>query len=676
MSPVFSTLAVRAGLAALALTTALGAAAQVPARGTEDLLKSAREAFTKRDRARLASLKAQALEQRDPLAPWVDYWELGNRLAEVRADEVEAFYARWPGSYVEDRLRNDWLLETGRRRDWAAFAKDRPRFRMNDDREVVCYDLVQQHLSGKDVVAAARRAWIAQRDPGDGCLLLAQTLYDAKAFSANDVWRQVRHAVEYGRLKSARAAAAVLGERVNRPLADALDNPTRYMALKASALDHMRAEVASLAIARIASTDPDQAARLMTERWSDVLGADHGAWAWAMVAKQGALALRPESLDWTRAAWQQLRRKDAGHPDWSPETLAWLARAALRLAPAPERWTLVLRAVDAMDPAFREDATWQYWRARALQGLAPAGEAGDAARAEAQQVLRNLSGQLNFYGQLAAEDLGAPQPLPARPAPPSAPEREAARAHPGLQRALTAIAIGLRSEGVREWNFSLIGMGDRELLAAAQWACEREVWDRCINSSDRTRTEIDLEQRFPMPMKAEVLAKARDIGLDPAYAYGLIRQESRFIMDARSTVGASGLMQVMPATAKWTAKKIGMTDFRPEQITERDTNLRIGSAYLKLVLDDLGGSQAMAAAAYNAGPSRPRRWREGPVLEPAIWAENVPIHETRDYVKKVLSNATYYAGLLAGKPASLKARLGTAIGPRPASQPQPDGELP
>ena len=308
MSPVFSTLAVRAGLAALALTTALGTAAQVPARGTEDLLKSAREAFTKRDRARLASLKAQALEQRDPLAPWVDYWELGNRLAEVRADEVEAFYARWPGSYVEDRLRNDWLLETGRRRDWAAFAKDRPRFRMNDDREVVCYDLVQQHLSGKDVVAAARRAWIAQRDPGDGCLLLAQTLYDAKAFSANDVWRQVRHAVEYGRLKSARAAAAVLGERVNRPLADALDNPTRYMALKASALDHMRAEVASLAIARIASTDPDQAARLMTERWADVLGADHGAWAWAIVARQGAVALRPESIDWTRTAWRRSRR--------------------------------------------------------------------------------------------------------------------------------------------------------------------------------------------------------------------------------------------------------------------------------------------------------------------------------------------------------------------------------
>ena len=135
-------------------------------------------------------------------------------------------------------------------------------------------------------------------------------------------------------------------------------------------------------------------------------------------------------------------------------------------------------------------------------------------------------------------------------------------------------------------------------------------------------------------------------------------------------------MQVMPATAKWTAKKIGMSDFRPEMITERDTNLRIGSAYLKLVLDDLGGSQAMAAAAYNAGPGRPRRWREGPTLEPAIWAENVPIHETRDYVKKVLSNATYYAGLLAGKPAALKARLGSSIGPRAAGANPADTDLP
>ena len=137
-----------------------------------------------------------------------------------------------------------------------------------------------------------------------------------------------------------------------------------------------------------------------------------------------------------------------------------------------------------------------------------------------------------------------------------------------------------------------------------------------------------MTQRFPTPFRREVTARAGEIGLDPAYVYGLIRQESRFIMDARSGVGASGPMQVMPATARWTAKKIGLP-FTLEMIADRDTNIRIGTAYLKLVLDEFGGSQALAAAAYNAGPGRPRKWRDGPVLETAIWAENIPFPETQ-----------------------------------------------
>jgi soluble lytic murein transglycosylase len=135
-------------------------------------------------------------------------------------------------------------------------------------------------------------------------------------------------------------------------------------------------------------------------------------------------------------------------------------------------------------------------------------------------------------------------------------------------------------------------------------------------------------------------------------------------------------MQIMPATARWTAKRIGLADFRPEMISDRDTNLRIGASYLKLVLDDFGGSQAMAAAAYNAGPSRPRRWRDGAVLEPAAWAENIPFTETRDYVKKVLSNAVYYGALLGAPPPSLKTRLGGSIGPREPSAPVTDREIP
>ena len=285
-----------------------------------------------------------------------------------------------------------------------------------------------------------------------------------------------------------------------------------------------------------------------------------------------------------------------------------------------------------------------------------------------------------FYEQLALEDLGRKIAVPEKPALPSPDEKEAARANAGLTRALHAIAIGLRSEGVREWNYSVGlhdkgGMDDRALLAAAERACQREVWDRCINTSERTRAVIDFDQRFPMPHQAAVTKRAGTIGLDPAYVYGLIRQESRFITDARSHVGASGLMQVMPATAKWTAKKIGLVNFTPAQINDRDTNIAIGTGYLKLVLDDFAGSMPLAAAAYNAGPGRPRNWRNGPILEAAIWAENVPFAETRDYVKKVLSNTTNYAAILTGQPQSLKARLGS-IGPRLGSADADNKELP
>jgi soluble lytic murein transglycosylase len=302
---------------------------------------------------------------------------------------------------------------------------------------------------------------------------------------------------------------------------------------------------------------------------------------------------------------------------------------------------------------------------------------------EAQVLLESIASMRGFYEMLALEELGRPLLAPARPAELTAAEREAARLNPGLNRALYAVLIGLRAEGVREWNYSTNlhqkgGMGERELLAAAQFACDKEVWDRCINTSERTKESFDFEQRFPMPFKEAVVKRAGEIGLDPAYVYGLIRQESRFIMDARSGVGASGLMQVMPATARWTAKKIGLNNFSADQITDRDTNIAIGTGYLKLVLDDFAGSMPLAAAAYNAGPSRPRSWRGasgGPVIEAAAWAENVPFAETRDYVKKVLANTTVYAAVITGKAQSLKARLGH-IGPRDAAAPEVNKDLP
>jgi soluble lytic murein transglycosylase len=331
-----------------------------------------------------------------------------------------------------------------------------------------------------------------------------------------------------------------------------------------------------------------------------------------------------------------------------------------------------------MGESQRNDPTWVYWRARSLLQVATEG-----ARAQALALLESIASPRGFYEQLALEELGQRITTAPKPTPLTHDEKEAARLNPGLNRALYAINMGLRAEGVREWNYSTNlhvrgGMDDRALLAAADMACHHEVWDRCINTSERTKSVIDFEQRFPMPFKAAVIARTAQIGLDPAYVYGLIRQESRFIMDAKSGVGAAGLMQVMPATAKWTAKKLGLYGFQPQHITDRDTNIAIGTGYLKLVLDSFDGSMPMAAAAYNAGPGRPRSWRGqtgGPVMEAAIWAENVPFNETRDYVKKVLSNTTNYAALITGQPQSLKSRLGS-VGPKDATLPEVGLDLP
>lgn len=629
--------------------TALAASAQV-APPTTDLAVQAREAWVKRDRKRLAALVATARTQDHPLAGWVEYFDLNGRMSDLSQPEMDAFYARYAGSYVEDRLRNDWLLELGRRRDWGNFRRDHASYVMRDDREVACYVLLAEHAGGGKIsLDDARAAWLGQRDADDGCREMAATLVQAGLFKHDLVWAKARLATEQSRPRAARQAVALLGDKgLDQKLAALQDNAGRYLTRQARTTPRADAELTALALARVAASDADQAGDLVNDKWSR-LPADLKAWLWVQVGRQSALRLQDNAL-------ASFARADKLAPAlaWSDEALAWAARAALR-AKSP---AVALSAIDRMSAAEQRDPAWVYWRASAVRLQ---GAQGDAAAARAQ--LATLASQpLTYFGRLAAEDLAQPTPLPPVPAPLTAEERRAARGHAGLTRALQLIALGLRGEGVREWNFSLRGMNDRALLAAAQEACDREVWDRCINTSERTRGEIDMAQRYPTPHRAELMRETQAARLDPAYVFGLIRQESRFVLDARSHVGASGLMQVMPATAKWTARKVGMT-YSPDLMHDRDFNLRIGTQYLKLVLDRFDGAQALAAAAYNAGPGRPARWRDGPVVDAAVWAENIPFNETRDYVRKVLLGGAIYAQVLGLPSSSLRERLGTSVGP-------------
>ncbi len=651
--------------------------AQNNASRADEVLVEMNKAFKRGDKNRLSQLLPQA--QGHALEPWAAYWELKARLDEASAREVQDFMARYAGSYQEDRLRNDWLLLLGQRRDWAAFAAEYPAYRMGDDRDVRCYALLIEHLKnpGADAQLAEeiRRNWFSQRDASDGCTSAASRLIGNRNLTAHDAWIKARLATEANRPRAAREAVEIIAPEAVGLVTELNASPARFLATKVIAISRVRKEIIVLALVKLASSDADGAARFMQDKWAMQLNEEERNWVWGAIGRQAASRL---ASDDAVGYFARVSR----NTDLSDDMLGWKVRAALR-AGGTQRWSQVLAGINAMSEGARKEPVWVYWKARALLGNAPPPAAGaqpSPQRAEALALLQSIASVRGFYEQLALEELGQKITLPARPPALSAEEREAARLNPGLNRGAYAIAIGLRSEGVREWNYSTNlhtrgGMGERELLAAAQFACDRSIWDRCINTSERTPNAFDAEQRFPTPFREAVTQRSRDIGLDPAYVYGLIRQESRFIMDARSHVGASGLMQVMPATARETARYIGLAGFTADQINDRDTNIVIGTAYLKRALDDFGGSMPLAAAAYNAGPGRPRAWRNGPVIEAAIWAENVPFSETRDYVKKVLSNTTNYAALLSGQPQSLKARLGT-VGPRDASAPPPDEKMP
>jgi soluble lytic murein transglycosylase len=658
----------------LASFGALLIASACQAQPKDEVLLDMAQAFKQANKARLAQLLPAA--QGHPLEPWAAYWELRARLDTASASEVQAFFTRYAGTYQEDRLRADWLMQLGQRREWDAFAEHYARYRMRDERELRCYNLLVSFLregpnAPPTLADEVRRNWLAQREADDGCTTAASRLIDQKTgphrLTAADAWRKARQSIEANRPRAAIAAVEMVSPDAVPAVTDLNTNPTRFLTSKVVAASRVRREVIGLALIKLATSDIEGAARMLDAKWGPQFSPEERDWIWGVIGRQAATKLQPEAAGYFARVTRDTNLSD--------ELLAWKVRAALRAEKGPD-WRTILQAINAMGDEAKADPTWTYWRARALLATG----ASEAHRAEAQKLLEGIASPRGFYEQLALEELGQQVTLPPDPLPPTETEKLAARQNPGLNRALYAIAIGLRSEGTREWNYTTNlhtsgGLAERELLAAAAYACEREVWDRCINTSERTKVEFDADTRFPMPFRDSVVRRSKEIGLDPAYVYGLMRQESRFVTNASSSVGASGLMQVMPATARWTARKLGMTGFTVDQLNERDTILAIGTGYLKLVLDDFGGSMPMAAAAYNAGPGRPRAWRNGPLMEGAAWAETVPFTETRDYVKKVTSNATLYATILTGQPQSLKARLGT-IGPREATQPGPSADLP
>jgi soluble lytic murein transglycosylase len=570
---------------------------------------------------------------------YVDYYRLRSHLATATTADVLEFLSRYQGSAIADRMRNDWLLVLGYAGDWKNFDEQLPLFVLNDDRQVKCYALMSKAQKGQNVAAEARGLLTAPREYGEACPALIKTLVDNGQFDQADVDAQVRAAAESTSSNMVRRIAAAGGE-VDNMLILAIDKPNAVVAHGPGKTPASH-QIFIVALGRAAKINLQTTVGAL-ESAGRKLNKDEQALAWAAIAQEASFKLVPEAVGYWRKA---------GNAPLTYGEYQWRVRTALIAGD----WKAVQSGIEAMPEKLRNEPTWVYWMGRALKA--------DERLVEAQILFQSIADQTNFYGQLALEELGKKITIPPRPLPPTDLEMAQVSKNQGLRRALKFLELNLRTEGYREWNWELRGMSERQHFAAAEFARQNDVLDRMISSSEHTKIEMDFTQRFPTPFDDLMHPATVALGLDEAWVYGLIRQESRFIRSARSYVGAQGLMQIMPYTAKYVAHKIGLDDFMPEQAGEVGTNITLGTNYLNMIFKDLDESQILATAAYNAGPGRPRSWRanlSGPI-EGAIFAESIPFTETREYVRNVLSNATYYAALFENKPQSLKARLGMVV---------------
>jgi soluble lytic murein transglycosylase len=609
----------------------------------EDFL-AAREAFRKGEAKQLEKI---AIRLKDSsLEPYLAYYQLRMHWDEHDTLPIQQFLSRPEDTPVIDQFRNEWLKYLGKHRRWDEFAAEYPR-RVNDDSELDCYALQLRQLSDESAALHdARTKWFVGSGQPESCSTLFQSAITKKIINDQDIWTRVRLALEANNISLAKQLANKLPKKYGFPVG-ALDMaasyPDRYLTkARWNKVSESQRLLALFALHRLAKQFP----RLAFERWQKLAtnfpeAEQHYFLGW--LAYETARNQDPRALEWYKSAGDGLLNETQ---------LAWRARAALRVQDWHEVWT----SITAMSVQQQREAAWRYWKARALKEL--------GRKTDADVLFVDLSHEYNYYGQLAAEELGTSPAagIVSVSFQTSKEELNEMQSLPGIQRTLDLYRMDLRVDAAKEWAWAIRKFDDKKLLVAAELARRYGMYDRSINAAEHTTTLHDFNLRYPAPFRETMQGKLRENGLEEAWVYGLMRQESRFASQAKSDAGAAGLMQIMPATAKWVARKLGMRDYRASLIHETEVNLKLGTYYMKNILSSFDNNAVMASAAYNAGPARAKQWRAEKSLEGAIYVETIPFDETRDYVKKVMSNTVYYSKLFDQPSVSLKQRLGVIDG--------------
>ncbi|MGR8920776.1 MAG: transglycosylase SLT domain-containing protein [Gammaproteobacteria bacterium] len=582
-----------------------------------------------------------------PLYAWYQFLDLRRRLFHYPSDELAAFFVAYEGSYLAARLRREWLEQLARGKRWQGFVDF---YRPQKSTELRCQHLEARIRLGLDegVLADTRAIWLNGDSLPDACDPAFERLYASEVMDDALVWQRIRLAMAAGNAR----LAGYLARRLEAPAAKA-----RWQLWREAHADPR---------ALLARTDlddePDTRALVLHALERRLLaGIGAGERAWADIADRLAFSAAERGAA-ARAIALRAARKD--HPrrlellDRVPADSVDVdvARYQLREGIKARDFERLARWTAREPPEGLNALRWRYWRARALS------ERGEQAAAEV--LLGALAGERDYYGFLAADRLGVDYHYNFMAVDASAEETAALTARPGIVRSRELYRLDRRFDARREWAHELAGMDTREIEVAASVAAAWGWPDQAIFALGKARSYDDLELRFPLLFADIAREYAARRKLMPARVMAIMRSESAFVAEARSPAGALGLMQLMPATARETARRIGMQAGPTRRLYEPRRNIALGTAYLAEMMKRYGGNFAMAAAAYNAGPHRVRRWRGAGCTEAEVWIDTIPFTETRRYVRR----AFFYTALYQWRMGDPVDRLSTRLAPVPGKQ--------
>jgi soluble lytic murein transglycosylase len=584
------------------------------------------------------------------LHPYLQYELIKDRVTSLPPEEVHKFLEAAAPAPVSDPVRKRWLRYLASRSDWENFMRD---FRdVDDDAELQCLRL--KHLlkaseAQTTVMGEVEALWrTGKRLPAVCDGVFAQWKL-AGHMTSDRVWERIRLAMERRNTSLANDLAAFLEPKervwVTRWIEMHHDPVGRLAHINYPVETPTARMIVRHGVVRLAWRDPEEAMR----QWERLkqkyrfFGEDDN-YVNRQVGILGAQQHLPASLKWLAAVSAEANDE---------ELHLWRVRVALRAG----EWETAKQFVAGLSTEQQKQPQWRYWRARVL-------EATEQTK-EATELYQALARERGYYGFLAADRLGAEYSMQHQPIDATPEEVSAMLARPGIQMAQEFYAMGNILDARRQWHWTVRRMNNRELAVAAVIARQWGWHDRAILTVAKSDHQDDIELRFPLLYRDLIEATASRQGIDAGWVYGVVRQESAFVPDARSPVGALGLMQLMPATGRLTARRLNIPAGTNTAILNIENNVRLGTGYLKEMLDRYRGNQVLATASYNAGPNRVVEWLEdeGP-MDAEVWVETIPFNETRDYVKNVLSYTAVYDHRLGLKPQRLSERMPAVSLPR------------